>query len=119
LGFFSFCFFAGMLIKRSAFALGFLFIWFIGVEIIPYSYLAGKFSKAYADSVYQFFPFGSLWTTIEEPITRLSVIQSAVQTVGEKVTKDHAVHWYEILIVLAWTAIFIYGSYTLLKKRDL
>ena len=119
LGFFSFCFFAGMLIKRSAFALGFLFIWFIGVEIIPYSYLMGKYSKAFADNVYQFFPLGSLWTTIEEPISRLSVIRSAVETVGEQVTKDHAVHWYEILIVLCWTAIFICGSYFLLKKRDL
>ncbi|NNK30615.1 MAG: ABC transporter permease, partial [Flavobacteriaceae bacterium] len=26
---------------------------------------------------------------------------------------------YEMLIVLAWTAIFIYLSYALLKKRDL
>ncbi len=119
LGFFSFCFFAGMLIKRSAFALGFLFIWFIGAEIIPYVYLASNHSKEYADSVYQFFPFGSIWTTIEEPITRLSVIQSAVQTIGEEVTKEYAVHWYELLIVLGWTAFFIYGSYALLKRRDL
>ncbi len=119
LGFFSFCFFAGMLIKRSAFALGFLFIWFIGAEIIPYVYMASNYSKEYADRVYQFFPFGSIWTTIEEPITRLSVIQSAVQTIGEEVTKEYAVHWYELLIVLAWTAIFIYGSYALLKRRDL
>lgn len=29
LGFFSFCLFLGVLIKRSAFALGFLFVWFI------------------------------------------------------------------------------------------
>lgn len=119
LGFFSFCFFVGILIKRSAFSLGFLFIWFIGAEFIPYIYLASKYSKAYADNIYQFFPFGSIWTTIEEPISRLSVIQSAVQTVGEKVTKDFSVYWYEILIVLCWTAIFIYLSYALLKKRDL
>ncbi len=119
LGFFSFCFFAGMLIKRSAFALGFLFIWFIGAEIIPYVYMASNYSKEYADSVYQFFPFGSIWTTIEEPITRLSVIQSAVQTIGEEVTKEYAVHWYELLIVLGWTAFFIYASYALLKRRDL
>ncbi|MEP3211407.1 MAG: ABC transporter permease subunit [Maribacter sp.] len=119
LGFFSFCFFAGMLIKRSAFALGFLFIWFIGAEFIPYLYLMGKYSKAYADSIYQFFPFGSIWNTIEQPITRLSVIRSAVQTVGEDVSTDYAVHWYEIVIVLGWTAVFIYCSYALLKKRDL
>jgi ABC-type transport system involved in multi-copper enzyme maturation permease subunit len=119
LGFFSFCFFAGMLIKRSAFALGFLFIWFIGAELIPYIYITANYSKSLADSIYQFFPFGSMWTTIEEPISRLSVIRSAVQTVGEEFTKEYAVHWYELLIVLGWTAIFIYLSYALLKKRDL
>lgn len=119
LGFFSFCFFAGVLIKRSAFALGFLFIWFIGVEIIPYFTIAGNHSFEYANSIYQFFPFGSMWTTIDEPISRLNVIKTAVQTVGEDLNFDYAVHWYEILIVLIWTAIFIYGSYAILKKRDL
>ena len=119
LGFFSFCFFAGMLIKRSAFALGFLFIWFIGAEFIPYVYIAANKTKELADSIYQFFPFGSMWNTIEEPITRLSVIKNAVQTVGEEVTKSYEVHWYELLIVLFWTAVFIYSSYALLKKRDL
>jgi len=32
---------------------------------------------------------------------------------------DYAVHWYEIVIVLAWTALFVFLSYRLLKKRDL
>lgn len=119
LGFFSFCFFAGMLIKRSAFALGFLFIWFIGAEIIPYGYLSSHYSSDYANSIYQFFPFGALWNTIDEPISRLSVIQSAAKQVGESFNRDYAVHWYELAIVLLWTAIFIYLSYALLKKRDL
>jgi hypothetical protein len=38
---------------------------------------------------------------------------------GEELSLDYAIHWYEILIVLVWTAIFIYGSYAILKKRDL
>ena len=32
---------------------------------------------------------------------------------------DYAVHWYEIAVVLGWTALFIFLSYRLLKKRDL
>ena len=39
--------------------------------------------------------------------------------VGESIELDYYVHWYEFLIVLGWTAIFIYLSYALLKKRDL
>ena len=32
--FFSFCLFLGILVKRSAFALGFLFIWFVGLQLL-------------------------------------------------------------------------------------
>ncbi|MCL5246044.1 ABC transporter permease [Cellulophaga sp. 20_2_10] len=119
IGFFSFCFFVGVLVKRSAFALGFLFIWFIGAEIIPYTYLASKYSKEVADSVSRFFPFGSMWSTITEPFSRLSVIKSAAQQVGEDISRDYSVQPLQLLIVLCWTAIFIYLSYILLKKRDL
>lgn len=119
LGFFSFCFFVGMLIKRSAFALGFVFIWFMAVEFIPWIYLTSKYSKDFADSIYRFFPFGSFWNTISEPFTRLSVIQNAARQVGEEISKDYTVHGFQLLIVLAWTAVFIYLSYALLKKRDL
>jgi prolipoprotein diacylglyceryltransferase len=33
--------------------------------------------------------------------------------------KDYGVHWYSILIVIAWTVIFMLMSLKLLKKRDL
>ncbi|ADY27931.1 MULTISPECIES: ABC transporter permease [Cellulophaga] len=119
IGFFSFCFFVGILVKRSAFALGFLFIWFIGAEIIPYTYLASKYSKELADNVTSFFPFGSMWSTITEPFSRLNVIKSAAKQVGEDISRDYSVQPLQLLIVLCWTAIFIYLSYILLKKRDL
>ena len=47
------------------------------------------------------------------------VLVFAVLFLGEKINLNYHVHWYEILIVLAWTAIFVYLSYALLKKRDL
>ncbi len=118
-GFFSFCFFVGMLVKRSAFALGFLFIWFIGAEFFPWVYMTSKYSVQTADQVSMFFPFGSMWQSLSEPFTRLSVIQNAAREVGEEIVKDYSVDPVQLLIVLAWAAIFIWASYALLKRRDL
>ena len=120
-GFFSFCLFLGVLVKRSAFALGFLFIWqiFEGiVTVICQQKLFGT-KNGVADMVMGFFPLQSMYNLIEEPISRLNVIQSAAKQLGADFKMDYHVAWYEMLIVVGWTAIFIYGSYALLKKRDL
>jgi hypothetical protein len=39
--------------------------------------------------------------------------------IGEQIELNYHVHWYEFLLVLAWTALFVYWSYALLRKRDL
>ena len=119
LGFFSFCLFLGILVKRSAFALGFLIIWFaienLGIRFLVW-WLAGKEASA---SVMKFLPLESMSNLIKEPASRFKAVQSMVEQVGEQFNKDYAVHFYEILIVACWTAIFIYLSYALLKRRDL
>ncbi|MGJ8667761.1 MAG: ABC transporter permease [Patiriisocius sp.] len=119
-GFFSFCLFLGILVKRSAFALGFLLIWQI-IEWIMYGVLKWQLFKDtdVAETVMSFFPLESMADLIVEPVTRLGGVQTLANQVGEELSKDYAVHWYTILIVLIWTAIFIYGSYAVLKKRDL
>ncbi|MFC7358204.1 ABC transporter permease [Jejudonia soesokkakensis] len=122
LGFFSFCLFLGVLVKRSAFALGFLGLWQIieGIFAIIFSYLDYKKGTELGDQVMQFFPLASMSNLIKEPITRLGAIQSvASQIGGEEFTKDYGLHWYQVAIVLVWTALFIYWSYALLKRRDL
>ncbi len=121
LGFFSFGLFLGILIKRSAFAVGTMIIWFFG-EIISYNtlkwnILGGK--SDLADQIFQFAPLMSMWRLINEPFSRLNAVKTLASQVGEDVQYDYHVHFYEILIVLGWTFIFIYGSYLLLKKRDL
>jgi len=118
--FFSFGLFLGVLIKRSAFAVGAMLIWFFG-ENIMYALMRFKFfeSKIMADKVSQFFPLKSMSNLIDEPFTRLSAVKSVANQLGEKFQFDYAVHWYEIAIALTWTAIFIYLSYLLVKKRDL
>jgi len=71
------------------------------------------------DVIMGFFPLQAMFNLIKEPFSRLGAVQSVVNQIGEELRLDYAIHWYEILIVLVWTAIFIYGSYTILKKRDL
>jgi ABC-2 type transport system permease protein len=119
-GFFSFCLFLGILIKRSAFALGFLFVWFIG-EKIAYGFLRFEIeaTKNSWKAITQFFPLESMSNLIKEPFTRLGAAKELAKQVGEKYAFDYSVHYYEFLIVLGWIVIFTYLSYLLLQKRDL
>jgi ABC-type transport system involved in multi-copper enzyme maturation permease subunit len=118
-GFFSFCLFLGILVKRSAFALGFLILWTI-IEQLLFGLIGWKLTSwDTAQKIKSLFPLESMANLINEPFSRLSAVQNLGQQIGEDFKFDYAVHWYEVLIVLCWTAIFIYGSYAILKKRDL
>lgn len=120
IGFFSFCLFIGILIKRSAFALGFLIIWNV-IEWISYGIMFWIFGRnsTYPDTIAQFFPFRSMSNLIDEPFSRLSAVKAVANQVGEQLNYDYTVHWYEIAIVVVWTFLFIWWSLVLLKKRDL
>lgn len=119
-GFFAFCMFLGVLVKRSAFALGFLFIWWI-LESIARGVMEYKLFRGtdIAENIAQFFPLESMSLLVKEPFTRLNAVQSAATQLGSEISKDYGIHWYQILIVMAWTLLFVYFSYVLLKKRDL
>ncbi|MGB2760358.1 MAG: ABC transporter permease [Maribacter stanieri] len=118
-GFFSFCLFLGVLVKRSAFALGFLILWqvFEGIfrGIIRWKF----FDSETTDFIMGFFPLQSMFNLIKEPFSRLGAVQSVANQMGEQLALDYYIHWYEIVIVLAWIAIFVYGSLAILKRRDL
>jgi ABC-type transport system involved in multi-copper enzyme maturation permease subunit len=120
IGFFSFCLFIGVLIKRSAFAIGFIFVWFLVEKI---SYLTLKFDvfnrDPRVDQVYAFMPLESMSNLIVEPFTRLSAIRSLQTAVGENSIKDYSVHFSSIFIVLIWSALFVFFSYKIIQKRDL
>ncbi|WP_086477165.1 ABC transporter permease [Arenibacter amylolyticus] len=119
LGFFSFCLFLGILVKRSAFALGFLIVWY-AIENLALRFLVWWFAGQEASATFmKYLPLESMSNLIKEPVTRFKAVQSMVAQVGEELNKNYNVHFYELLIVLLWTAIFIYLSYALLKKRDL
>lgn len=119
--FFSFCLFLGILVKRSAFALGFLLLWNI-LEAIAIALMRWKFFKD--TDIYQqvsrFFPLESMSNLIKEPFTRLSVIKNLSSTIsGQDMVKDYGVHFGDMAIVIVWTVIFMLMSYKILKKRDL
>jgi len=120
LGFFSFGLFLGVLIKRSAFAVGAMLIWFFA-ELIGYSVMKWKVfrDEEIADALYQFAPLNSMLNLIDEPFSRLNAVKTIASQIGEDISSDYSVHFSEIAIVLGWTALFVYGSYYLLKIRDL
>jgi len=119
LGFFSFCLFIGMLIKRSAFALGFLFIWYIFETIVKLILFLVETTKEYVDAITQFLPLNAMSNLIDQPLSRLGAVKEFASVAGQDLSYDYNVHWYEIVIVLTWTVLFVLFSYKILLKRDL
>ncbi|MGB0980763.1 MAG: ABC transporter permease [Winogradskyella sp.] len=115
-GFFSLCLLFGMLVKRSAFALAFLFILYI-IEWIVFGVVAWQTeSSEIGFKVKNFLPLESMYKLIDQPFQR--VVMTKFPDKAELVY-DYGVYFHEIAIVLAWTALFIFLSYRILKKRDL
>lgn len=119
-GFFSFCLFLGILVKRSAFAIGFLFVWYV-IESIARGILAFSIfpNSDTSKNIAQFFPLEAMSNLIVEPVTRTSMVKSIGNQMGVATDIDYSVHFSTIVIVLIWVAIFMYMSYKILKKRDL
>ncbi len=118
LGFFSFGLFLGMLIKRSAFAIGFMLLWQM-VEGLFYGLMHWKIGKELAETIHNFMPLAAMSNLIKQPLQRLKVVKSLGEATQTDMHYDYAVHFSEILIVLVWAVIFIVLSYEILKKRDL
>lgn len=118
-GFFSMCFFLAVLIKKSAFALGLLFVWNI-IEGIIGLILTFSVSEKMADLISSFFPLEAMSNLIKEPVSRLTMIKDMQESLDPTGTlKDYSVQFSDIAIVSVWTVIFIAASLYLLKRRDL
>ncbi len=105
-GFFSFGLFFGILIKRSAFAVGAMLVWSF-IEGISKGLLYWK-TKNYVDEAMQYLPLESMGNLIKEPFTRLNAVKSLASQVREDLSKDFSVKTQDVIIVLVWTFIFIY-----------
>ena len=111
--------FLGILIKRSAFAVGAMVVW-ITIEQLIYGVLVWKFtSKETAQTIKNLLPLEAMQNLIIEPGTRLKAVKTISTQIGQEITKDYSVNFLNISIVLIWTFFFMYLSYGLLKKRDL
>ena len=116
-GFFSFGLFLGILIKRSAFAVAGMVVWLI-IEQIIFGFL-WKTNESIAQTIKNFLPLEAMQNLIVEPFSRLKTVKSITEQIGGDVIKDYSISSINILIILIWTALFVFGSYFLLKKRDL
>ncbi len=115
-GFFSLCLFFGMLLKRSAFALAFLFVLYIVEWLIFWGSYEAFGNADSAWKVKNFLPLESMYKLIDQPFQRIIITKYPDKM---DLAYDYAVHWYEIAIVMGWTALFVFLSYRLLKVRDL
>jgi ABC-type transport system involved in multi-copper enzyme maturation permease subunit len=110
----------GFFIKRSAFALGFVIIWYVVeaiiVGLVKYEYFK---NNKLAETIVDFLPLQALSNLIVEPISKLSVIKNVGSQIGIDQIKDYSVHLYSILTVCFWIILFVYWSFKILKKRDL
>ncbi|MFP9117819.1 ABC transporter permease subunit [Flavobacterium sp. RNTU_13] len=119
MAFFSFCLFAGILVKRSAFALGFTIVWYL-LEGLLYGLMRWKlFNKEIADSIKQFFPLSAISDLLINPSERFKAVRAIQTNIGVTSQVDYSLHWTNIAIVAVWSGLFIYASYFILKKRDL
>lgn len=117
-GYFTFSMFAALLVKRSAFAIGFIILWAI-LERIIRGVFYFQIDEKFGEFLKQILPFSNNSNLISEPFTRLSVIKSIGETIGVENEFDYSVSLTAIGISIVWTAVFFWLSYALLKKRDL
>lgn len=115
--FFSMCLFFAVLVRKSAFSLGFLVLWYIFERIIwGVSYfITGNHNPFW----YEFFPLQAMSNLIKEPFSRMNSIRVAANQLGADISLNYKVQLIDILIVTGWTFLFVYLSYYLLKRRDL
>ena len=119
--FFSFCMFLAIWIKRSAFALGFLGVWWFleGMIFLAIAFFNRNNDSDIADTICNFLPLNAMADLIVEPVTRLGAIQSIATQMGDSFDKSYDVPWYSLVISIVWTCVFIYWSWVILKRRDL
>ncbi len=119
LGIFTLIMFLGFAFKRSAYALGFFFIWLIAEGII-YGLLRWEFfDKETARKLMSFFPYQAAKNILPEPVSRLSATKNIGKQIGENFDTFTGIPIENFIILIIWIATLVYFSYFILKKRDL
>jgi ABC-type transport system involved in multi-copper enzyme maturation permease subunit len=120
--FFCFCLFAGIFLKRSAFALGLIFVWYIFEGILN---VAALMLDRYAETdvynwILHILPLNAMSNLIKQPFTRIGLIDATMDQISQNNLQfSYQIEWVDVLSVSIWSFLFIYWSYLLLKRRDL
>lgn len=120
--FFTFCMFLSLLLKKSAFAfLGLLVWWMIEgaittAEVLLRAWLQTGFENIDPDRFYvtNYLPLNVSSKLINFPTMK---VEGFIQ--GGSIFKYSPVQWEFVIAAVIYTAVFIFFSYRLLKKRDL
>jgi ABC-2 type transport system permease protein len=99
-----FSLFVGMLIKKTGFSIVLLALYSLFLEPIAYAILVNTYDGI---AFYEFLPIRSFNKLIEIPYGKYLFRE----------IKDYLV-WHEVLIVVGYTALFFFGSFRMLKARD-
>jgi len=119
---FCFCLFAGVLVKRSAFALGFIAVWWIFegfLNIISFVF-DSKYDWNTYDYVSHILPMNAMSNLLYNPFPKISLVKETLNLIpGNGMKWQFDVSYFDVISVLIWSTLFIYWSYLLIKKRDL
>lgn len=120
--FLSLCLFIAFLIKKSAFSLFLLFIWWIaekiigGVESLVSDVRIGDGIYALSD----YLPLEAMGNLIKQPFTRFDTIRKASDMIsGQTLNIDYSVDISFVFTCIIYTFVFILLSFLILKRQDL
>lgn len=119
---FCFCLFAGVLVKRSAFALGFIGVWWIFEGILNiFGYVSdAKWGTNVTDYLSHILPMNAMSNLLHNPFPKISIVKETLNLIpGNGLVWNFDVNYLDVISVLIWSFLFIYWSYLLIKKRDL
>lgn len=111
--------FVGMIVRKSAITLGIVFIAlvleFILVQVLHFKY--GMIDLA--TQLRETLPLLSPYYLTPEPISRFETIQRAGEALGSNVLYDNLPTLKNFVVSGVWTFVFVFGSYRVLKRKDL
>lgn len=111
--------FVGMIVRKSAITLGIVFIALV-LEFILVQVLHFKYGMVdLATQLRETLPLLSPYYLTPEPISRFETIQRAGEALGSNVHYDNLPTLKNFVVSGVWTFVFVFGSYRVLKRKDL
>ena len=104
----------GTLTRRGILTIGITFIWYIGELIAIHNIF--KIKNDYYEYL---FPLQSIFKLIKEPFSRTDTVKGLANQMNVDLPNDYTVNYMTVVVAIIWTILFVFGTYKILKKRDL